>query len=113
MSRTSLLGAFIAILVFQGAWIVYTQNAKAPGPLRIEKVKGDLYMISGEGGNVAVYVTSEGVVLVDDMFDRNHDDILAQVKSITDKPVKYILNTHQHNDNAEGDFKSLRIAEVI
>jgi glyoxylase-like metal-dependent hydrolase (beta-lactamase superfamily II) len=70
-------------------------------------------MISGEGGNVAVYVTSEGVVLVDDMFDRNHADILAQVKSITDKPLKYVINTHQHDDHAGGDMKMLPIAEVI
>ena len=70
-------------------------------------------MISGEGGNVAVYVTSEGVVLVDDMFDRNHADILAQVKSVTDQPLKYVLNTHQHDDHAGGDLKMLPIAEVI
>ncbi len=70
-------------------------------------------MISGEGGNVAVTVTDEGVVLVDDMFDRNHADILAQVRSITDKPIRYVLNTHQHDDHAGGDMKMLPIAEVI
>ena len=113
MKRTALAGLFVAALSLQGAWVVYTQSAKPPGPLRIEKVKGDLYMISGEGGNVAVYVTSEGVVLVDDMFDRNHADILAQVKSITDKPLKYVINTHQHDDHAGGDLKMLPIAEVI
>ena len=113
ITRTTLAGLFVAALSLQGAWVVYTQSAKPPGPLRIEKVKGDLYMISGEGGNVAVYVTGEGVVLVDDMFDRNHADILAQVKSVTDKPLKYVINTHQHDDHAGGDFKMLPIAEVI
>ena len=113
MNRTSLIRGFVAVVVLQGAWVAYTQSAKPPGPLRIEKVKTDLYMISGEGGNVAVYVTAEGVVLVDDMFDRNHADILAQVKSVTDKPLKYVLNTHQHDDHAGGDFKMLPIAEVI
>jgi glyoxylase-like metal-dependent hydrolase (beta-lactamase superfamily II) len=113
MNRTWLVRLFVAILLVQCAWVVYTQSQKPPGPLRIEKVKGDLYMISGEGGNVAVYVTSEGVILVDDMFDRNHADILAQVKSVTDKPLKYVLNTHQHDDHAGGDLKMLPIAEVI
>ena len=75
MKRTSLACTFAAIFVLQGAWVAHTQTAKPPGPLHIEKVKGELYMISGEGGNVAVYVTSEGVILVDDMFDRNHADI--------------------------------------
>ena len=113
MKRMILFAVFVTLLLCQTAWVVYTQTAKAPGPLRIEKVKGDLYMISGEGGNVAVYVTSEGVLLVDDMFDRNHADILAQVKSVTDKPLQYVINTHQHDDHAGGDFKMLPIAEVI
>src|SRR5687767_15138348 len=103
MKRTSLVCIFAGILVLQSTWVAYTQNAKPPGPFRIAKVKDDLFMISGEGGNVAVYVTGEGVILVDDMFDRNHADILAQVKSITDKPIRYVMNTHQHDDHAGGD----------
>jgi glyoxylase-like metal-dependent hydrolase (beta-lactamase superfamily II) len=113
MNRIWLVCSIVAIGLLQGAWAVSTQGQKPPGPLQIEKVKGDLYMISGEGGNVAVYVTSEGVVLVDDMFDRNHADILAQVKSVTDRPLKYVLNTHQHDDHAGGDLKMLPVAEVI
>ena len=68
MNRKTLAFAVLAVLFLQGAWVVYTQTAKPPGPLRIQKVKDDLFMISGEGGNVAVYATSEGVVLVDDML---------------------------------------------
>jgi cyclase len=119
MKRAAVVSILIVILLLhtahtaRTAWTAYTQNAKPPGILRIAKVKDDLYMISGEGGNVAVYVTSEGVVLVDDMFDRNHTDILAQVKSVTDKPLRYVLNTHQHDDHAGGDLKMLPIAEVI
>jgi glyoxylase-like metal-dependent hydrolase (beta-lactamase superfamily II) len=113
MNRTAFLRFFAAVYVLQGAWAVYTQTSKPPGPLRTEKVKGDLYMVSGEGGNVALYATSEGVILVDDMFDRNHADILAQIKSVTDKPLRYVINTHQHDDHAGGDMKMLPIAEVI
>src|SRR4026208_414202 len=111
MKRISLFLFLATILLLDTAWVAYTQNARTPAPLRIAKVKGDLYMVAGEGGNVAVYVTSEGVVLVDDMFDRNHADILAQVKSVTEKPIRYVLNTHQHDDHAGGDFKMLPIAE--
>ena len=113
MKRTSLVCILAGILVLQGTWVAYTQNAKPPGPLRTAKVKDDLFMISGEGGNIAVYVTGEGVLLVDNMFDRNHADILAQVKSVTDKPIRYVMNTHQHDDHAGGDLKMLPIAEVI
>src|SRR4051812_41325960 len=53
------------------AWAAASQTAKTPGPLRLQPVREGLRMISGEGGNVAVDVTTAGVVLVDDMFDRN------------------------------------------
>jgi cyclase len=113
VGRKHLVQIFVAIFLLLCAWSVYTQTAKPPGPLRITNIKPDLYLISGEGGNVAVYVTSEGVVLVDDMFDRNHADILAQVKSVTSQPIRYVINTHQHDDHAGGDMKMLPIAEVI
>jgi glyoxylase-like metal-dependent hydrolase (beta-lactamase superfamily II) len=113
MRRAVLTLSFSLVFFLNAGWFVYTQTTKPPGPLRIERVKGDLYLISGEGGNVAVCVTGDGVVLVDDMFDRNHADILAQVKSVTSQPIKYVINTHQHDDHAGGDLKMLPIAEVI
>jgi cyclase len=113
LHRTTLLSLFVAVFALTCTWTAYTQTAKAPARLNITKVKGDLYQITGEGGNVAVYVTSEGVILVDDMFDRNHADILAQVKSVTPLPIRYVVNTHQHDDHAGGDFKMLPITEVV
>ena len=112
MTRKQLVLIVAALFLAQTAWVL-TQTAKPPGPLKTERVKGDLYMISGEGGNVALYATAEGVVLVDDMFDRNHEDILKQIKTVTDKPLRYVLNTHQHDDHAGGDLKMLPLAEVI
>ena len=96
-------------LALGGLWLAYTQNQPTRPVLKIEKIKGDLYVIAWAqgvgGGNVAVYVTSEGVILVDDMFDRNHDEILDKVKSVTNLPVKYVLNSHQHDDHAGGNLK--------
>ena len=113
MTRKHLVLAVAALFVAQTAWVLTQTPAKPPGPLKTERVKGDLYMISGEGGNVALYTTSEGVILVDNMFDRNHAGILEQIKTVTDKPLKYVINTHQHDDHAGGDFKMLPLAEVI
>ena len=105
--------SFAAIGLASLALAAHAQTPKPAAPLDIARVKGDLYMISGEGGNVAVYVTSEGVILVDDMFYRNSDDIRAKVASVTDRPIKYVLNTHQHDDHAGGNAKLLAIANVI
>jgi cyclase len=89
------------------------QTLKPAQPVNIERVKGDLYMISGEGGNVAVYVTGAGVILVDDMFYRNADDIVAKVATVTDQPIVYVLNTHQHDDHAGGNAKLRAIANIV
>jgi len=102
-----------APLVLTGAPAVRAQAQKPAVPLDITGVRDELYVISGEGGNVAALVTGEGVILVDDMFDRNHADILARVASVTDQPIRYVINTHQHDDHAGGDLKMLPIAEVI
>lgn len=89
------------------------QGLQRARSLSIEPIKDNLYMISGEGGNVAAYVTGAGVILVDDMFERNHEDILAAVASVTDQPIVYELNTHQHDDHAGGNRKLLPLADVI
>ena len=65
----------------------------------IQKVAENLYMIPGAGGNTAVYVTAKGVVLVDTKNPNNGEGILAQVKSVTDRPVTHIINTHTHGDH--------------
>jgi cyclase len=103
-------------------WIAYTQNQQpptsAPASLAVQKLRDDLYVIALAkgvgGGNIAVYVTDEGVILVDDMFGRDYTAVMEKVRSITDKPVKYVLNSHQHDDHAGGNAKMLLAnAEVI
>ena len=82
-------------------------------PLGIEKVADDLYVIIGNGGNVGVLVTDQGVVLVDAKFEQDYEGITAQVKSVTDKPVKYVINTHHHSDHAGGNTRFIEVAEII
>jgi len=90
----------------------YTQN-QAPPQLKLNKVHDDLYEIEGDGGNVAALVTNEGIVLIDDKFDADHDAILAQIKTISQQRVKYVINTHYHQDHSGGNGKFLPSAEVI
>jgi glyoxylase-like metal-dependent hydrolase (beta-lactamase superfamily II) len=114
MSRTFLLRFSAGIVFLLGAWMAYTQNqGNQPPQLKVNKVKEDLYEIEGDGGNVAVYVTNEGLILIDDKFDRDHDAIVAQIKSFSNQPVKYIISTHYHEDHSGGNGKFLSTAEVI
>jgi cyclase len=113
MSRTLLVRFSAGMLFLLIAWIAYTQNQGQPPPLTINKVKEDLYEIEGDGGNVAVYVTSEGVIMVDDKYEPDFDNIVAKVKSVTSQPIKYILSTHHHADHSGGNTRFSSIAEII
>jgi glyoxylase-like metal-dependent hydrolase (beta-lactamase superfamily II) len=64
-----------------------------------EKVADNLFMVAGQGGNTAVLVAANGVVLVDTKLANNGQAILDQVKSVTDKPITHIINTHTHGDH--------------
>ena len=91
-----------------------TAQAPAPPP-RLIKVADDLYVIQNinhtvaeigqNGGNVTVIVTREGVILVDAKNDRMHDDIVAKVKSVTDRPIRYMILTHNHGDHSGGSAR--------
>ena len=113
MSRTIVIRLSAAILLFAGCWVAYSQNQKQAPNLTVNKVKDDLFEIEGDGGNVAVYVTGDGLILVDDKYDLDHDQIMDKIKSISNQPVKYILSTHYHEDHSGGNTKFLPTAEVI
>jgi cyclase len=114
MNRTVLLRASSTAIFLLGAWIAYTQNPGSQTPqLKVNKVKEDLYEIEGDGGNVAVLITNGGLILVDDKFDRDHDAIVAAIKTFSNQPVKYIFSTHYHEDHGGGNGKFLSTAEVI
>ena len=86
--------------------------------LQIREVKDGLYVIPGfdgnmSGGNVAVRVTDDGVIIVDDKYLYSYDFIAAQVRSVTDQPIRYVLNTHHHFDHAGSNADFMQNAEVI
>ena len=114
MNKTMVVRAAIGMVASLGIWVAYTQTPQQPVSLTVEKIKDDLFVIIGDGGNVAAYVTDEGVILVDDKFERDNAEILAKMKTFTDKPVKYVLNTHQHGDHTGGNAKMLASnAEIL
>ena len=83
--------------------------AGAPPPAKLDTVKvaDDLYVIHNEAvpGNVTVLITDEGVLLVDDKFAWDVDNVLAEVRKLTSQPIKYVVNTHYHEDHSGGNAK--------
>jgi len=66
---------------------------------RVEKVGENAYCIFGQGGNIGLIVTDKHAVLIDDQFERIAPGLLAAIKTVTDKPIKYLVNTHFHGDH--------------
>ncbi len=91
-------------------------GAGPPGPPpKLTKIKENLYLVENQasklsdlaayGGNLTIYITDRGVVLVDSKFERNHEDVSSKIKSITNQPVKYLVLTHNHADHSGGAAK--------
>jgi glyoxylase-like metal-dependent hydrolase (beta-lactamase superfamily II) len=102
LTRAGVLGAIItAGTLAMAALPQAAQQPAAAGPnvAQIEKVKDNLYMITGGGGNTAAFVTGNGVVLVDTKLANWGQAILDKVRSVTDKPITHIVNTHTHGDH--------------
>jgi cyclase len=103
MKRGLVLGTLVAVGALGMA--ARAQQSQQPQPLTIEKVKENLYVIMGGGGNTAAFVTGNGVVLVDTKLANYGQQILDRVKSVTDKPITHIINTHTHGDHVgSNDF---------
>jgi cyclase len=114
MNRRVALAALLSIAML-GAY-VHAQFGNTPAKLDIIKIKDDLFVIHNDfvPGNTTVLVTNAGVVLVDDKFEIDHENIMAQLKTITNQPVKYVINTHYHGDHSGGNPKLQALgAQVI
>jgi len=99
MTRARVLLAIgVAALAVAGA-AAQQQRPRIPPTGTIKKVRDNLYVIPGAGGNTTVFVTQGGVVLVDTKLPNNGEPILNQVRTVTDKPVTMIVNTHSHPDH--------------
>ena len=100
MKRAAILSA---IVVAGLGTALYAQGL--PGPEPIEKIGDNLYKIFGGGGNTTVFVREDGVVLMDTKLPNMGEQILAEVRKVTDKPVTMIINTHAHPDHlGSNDF---------
>jgi cyclase len=86
-------------LLFAGAVSLMAAQQQQPVTLEMQKVKDNLYVITGGGGNTAAFITEKGVVIVDTKNPGMGQGILDKVKSVTSKPVMMVINTHTHGDH--------------
>jgi cyclase len=97
--------SLIAFLLLPGVALAQQQPDFSKVQIKVTKVSGNIYMLEGEGGNIAASVGEDGIVIVDDQFAPLADKIQAALKNlgITDKPVRFVINTHYHGDHTGGN----------
>lgn len=81
--------------------------------IKVHQVAQGVYMLEGEGGNIGVSVGEDGVLLIDDQFAPLTQKIVDAVKTITDKPIRFLLNTHWHGDHTGGNENLGKLGVVI
>jgi glyoxylase-like metal-dependent hydrolase (beta-lactamase superfamily II) len=84
-----------------------------PKVVEVEKVKDNLYMLKGGGGNTAVYVGANGVTVVDAKNPGWGQPILDKIKELTPKPVTLLINTHTHGDHVSGNVEFPATVDVV
>lgn len=81
--------------------------------IKVTHVAGTVYMLQGAGGNIGASVGEDGIVIVDDQYAPLADKIKSALKGITDKPIRFIINTHYHEDHTSGNPIFQKDAPVI
>lgn len=110
MKRTAILAGVVSV---GGMLIAAVQLGARQNVAEIEQVKENLYVIRGGGGNTAAFVTAKGVVVVDTKLAGWGQPILEKIRSVTDRPVTMIINTHTHGDHVGSNAEFPATVEIV
>jgi len=73
--------------------------------IKIDTLSKDVFMLTGEGGNIGIYTGESNVFMIDDQFERLSDNIKMAISKLTDQPISFLFNTHMHGDHTGGNAK--------
>ncbi len=120
MAFLASVAGVIALMCSLGpAYARQAQTSAPPAPdyskaeVHILPVQGNIYMLVGAGGNITAQVGDDGVLLVDTGVAAMSDKVLAAVRSLSDKPIRYIINTHVHADHTGGNATISKAGSTI
>lgn len=93
--------------------VAAAQAPAAPKVVTVDKVRDTLYVLKGGGGNTALFLTATGAVVVDTKLPGWGQPLLDAVRTVTDKPVTMVINTHTHYDHTNGQVEFPASVEVV
>jgi glyoxylase-like metal-dependent hydrolase (beta-lactamase superfamily II) len=109
------LGTLVAAGALSMTVAAFQQPASQPAPMVVEadKLKDNLWVMKGGGGNSAVFLTADGVTVVDTKLPGWGKPLLDKIKTVTDKPITRIINTHTHFDHVSGNVEFPASIEIV
>jgi glyoxylase-like metal-dependent hydrolase (beta-lactamase superfamily II) len=105
--------SIVVLLLVLSTFAVAQDEDFSKVQIKVTKVAGNIYMLEGAGGNIGVSVGDDGIVIVDDQYAPLVEKIQAALKGITELPVRFIINTHYHEDHTGGNALFQRNAPII
>jgi cyclase len=100
--RKALSGSLFLFLIFS-AHSLLAQQDFSKVEVHVQKVNGSVYMLTGAGGNVAICVSDNGLLMVDTEFPEMSEKIEAALQKLSDKPLRFVIDTHWHGDHVGGN----------
>lgn len=107
LHKTFFSGLLLMTITFSCA-----QNNKEV-TIDIQELSDHVYMLVGQGGNIGVSVGDDGVFIIDDQFARLSPKIIAAIRTLSDKPIKFLANTHHHGDHTGGNANFQKEGAII
>jgi cyclase len=115
MTRAVVLGVLIGVGAFSLAIAGQqaAQDPNAPKIIESDQIRENLYVLKGGGGNSAAFITAGGVILVDTKNAGWGQPLIAKIRTITDKPITTIINTHSHYDHVSGNVEFPATVDIV
>ena len=116
MKRIIFLAALVGVGTLSLGVAAFQQppaGANAPKVVEVEKLRDNLWMLKGGGGNTAVFVRTDGITVVDTKNPGWGQPILDEIKKLSTKPITTIINTHTHGDHVSGNVEFPTTVEII
>lgn len=102
---------FLVVLLFSG--LFWAQNNMEKVQIQAQQVKENIYMLTGAGGNIGVCIGNDGVFLIDDQFAPLTEKIKVAVAQLSDKPIRFVANTHWHQDHTGGNENLGKMGAIL
>jgi glyoxylase-like metal-dependent hydrolase (beta-lactamase superfamily II) len=113
MKRGFVLGLLLSVGALSLSLTAYQQAAPAQRVVQVEKLKDNLYVLRGGGGNTTVFVQANGVTVVDTKNPGWGQPVIDKIKELTPKPITTIINTHAHGDHVSGNVEFPATVDIV